>query len=158
MTRSQLLRTVADVIDVLDRHAESTEVIVERANPLSEPRPDTTEARLQATELDLHQRETYGRPEAAPAEARACDQVLAVRQALQAPPDEDIVAVAERRMTSIRDLVASLDTRDARIADALLGLYPGDDAPTAVQKLVVEYRRCAEENVRLKEKLDRMGA
>jgi len=80
-----------------------------------------------------------------------------VRDALSAPIGEDTAVVAERRMEAIRGLVKKLDDQDRDIAQALDGLFPGDDAPTAVKKLVGLYRRDAAECVRLKEKLERLG-
>jgi hypothetical protein len=80
-----------------------------------------------------------------------------ISEILQAPIGEDVAVVAERRMTSIRDLVAKADAYDKQMAEALSGLYAGDDAPTAVKKLVDATRRLANENADLKEKIERLG-
>ena len=63
-----------------------------------------------------------------------------VRVALEAPRGMPTVKVVERRMTAIRDLVARIDNQDREMAEALLGLFPGDNAVTAVKKLVEAYR------------------
>ena len=70
----------------------------------------------------------------------ALNELKAVREALQAPDADLTVDVAERRMTSILDLRAKVDVQDREIAQALSGLFHGDNAVVAVQKLAAHYR------------------
>jgi hypothetical protein len=72
--------------------------------------------------------------------AEANYQLKAVREALRAPPEESIVAIAQQRMTKISDLVARIDTHDRNIAEALAGMHPGLSAADAVRKLVEQSR------------------
>ena len=70
----------------------------------------------------------------------ARDQLSKVREVLNAPADDSTVEVAERRMKSILDLRAKVDNQDREIAQALSGLFHGDSALLAVQKLAAHYR------------------
>jgi predicted SpoU family rRNA methylase len=83
--------------------------------------------------------------------------ITETHEALQVPPNEHLQIVAERRMTSIRDLVAKADASDRKIAESLMGMFAGDDAPTAVKKLVEAHRRLTDENADLKRKIEGYG-
>jgi hypothetical protein len=54
--------------------------------------------------------------------------------------DESMSDAAERCMTKIRDLVATVDKMDREIAGSLSGLFPGDSWQAAIAKLVAAYR------------------
>ena len=70
----------------------------------------------------------------------ALNELKAVREALNAPAVDLTLDVAERRMKSILDLRAKVDNQDREIAQALSGLFHGDSALLAVQKLAAHYR------------------
>lgn len=72
--------------------------------------------------------------------AEAERQIGQVIEILNVPHGESLRAVAERRMTSIRDLVSKTDAYDREMSEALGGLFHGDNAVLAVKKLAAHYR------------------
>lgn len=130
----EIVTRVAQALDVADGDGDT---IVAKARACIAELAANASAKTQLAEADYVIRKT--------------------REALQAPHGDDLAVVAERRMTSIRDLVKKADDYDKQIAEALLGKYPGHDVPTAIRKLVDAAGALAEENLRLKEKIERLG-
>jgi len=175
MTRTEMLRLVHDVTEVLDKYddpdfATADEIVrlrreLKEANRSCEGECEFRKKAEQQRDVvqkqmgDLNEalckriaeleRQITHTPLAATVSpddtaaiklAEAEHQIAATRRVLQVPDDKFLVDVAETRMTAIRDLVAKLDHQDREMAEALLGIFPGDDAVTSVKKLVAFYR------------------